>query len=261
MAYTPNPEWQDGVDGGTLITADALNNIEDGLVAIYDEVGGKADVEHTHTPASIGAAPASHTHGAADLSGVVKTVNGTGPDGAGNVDVAVAGGGGAPVQHIPPVGQEFTSSFFISGTTAHLRSGTATVMPLYVPETIQVDKVSINVVTPASAGILGRITYSELAGNTWQTIATLADNIDLDVAGIKEFVISPISLTAGKVYGFHVFQTNGGDFAVRLRSGGITGPGTQGAIATSTWSVLPIALGMNGGLSQFVPIVKVRRSA
>ena len=40
-------------------------------------------------------APASHTHGAADLSGVVKTVNGTAPDGAGNVTVA-AGGGSAP---------------------------------------------------------------------------------------------------------------------------------------------------------------------
>ena len=43
-----------------------------------------------------GKADATHTHGAADLSGVVKTVNGEAPDEAGNVDVAGGGGGTTP---------------------------------------------------------------------------------------------------------------------------------------------------------------------
>ncbi len=43
---------------------------------------------HTHT----GFAATSHTHTATDLSGVVKTVNGTTPDGAGNVTVATGTG-------------------------------------------------------------------------------------------------------------------------------------------------------------------------
>ena len=38
-------------------------------------------------------AASAHSHGAADLSGVVKTVNGTAPDGAGNVTVSGGGGG------------------------------------------------------------------------------------------------------------------------------------------------------------------------
>lgn len=48
-----------------------------------------ATAEHTHT----GFANATHTHTAADVSGVVKTINGTAPDESGNVSVSVSGGG------------------------------------------------------------------------------------------------------------------------------------------------------------------------
>lgn len=45
--------------------------------------------DHTHT----GYASTSHTHNATDVSGVVKTVNGTAPDENGNVAISVSGGG------------------------------------------------------------------------------------------------------------------------------------------------------------------------
>lgn len=47
----------------------------------------------TLTTAVEGKANTSHTHGASDLSGVVKTINGTAPDENGNVAISVTGGG------------------------------------------------------------------------------------------------------------------------------------------------------------------------
>jgi|SRR5690625_1832773 len=52
MAYTPF-EWKDGEEGGTPITAERLNHIEDGL-------GASAAVAD-------GAAPAAHKHAAGDI--------------------------------------------------------------------------------------------------------------------------------------------------------------------------------------------------
>ena len=85
------------VNAGTL----AIARIPTGTTSSTVALGN-----HTHTPASIGAAPASHTHGAADLSGVVKSVNGEAPDGAGNVTVA-GGGGGGDFSQLPPVGSPY----------------------------------------------------------------------------------------------------------------------------------------------------------
>ena len=51
-----------------------------------------ASSNHTHTPASIGAAAASHSHAAADVSGVVKSINGQQPDSDGNVSITVSSG-------------------------------------------------------------------------------------------------------------------------------------------------------------------------
>ena len=53
MAYEAQT-WVDGVDGGTPITADALNHIEAGV----EDAAEKAD----------GAAPASHSHAAGDVT-------------------------------------------------------------------------------------------------------------------------------------------------------------------------------------------------
>jgi len=53
MAYTPF-EWADGEEGGTPITAERLNHIEDGI----GDAAATAD----------GAAPASHEHDAGDIT-------------------------------------------------------------------------------------------------------------------------------------------------------------------------------------------------
>ncbi len=73
----------------------------------WAEVTGKpttfTPAAHTHTIANVTSlqstldakAATSHTHGAADLTGVVKTINNTAPDANGNVEVAGGSGGGA----------------------------------------------------------------------------------------------------------------------------------------------------------------------
>lgn len=96
MAYTPK-EWADGAAGGTPITAAELNRMEAGIGDAHDaidalpeplELGTTADTaapgDHTHSPASIGAAAASHTHtlsqitDAGDAAGMdVGTTSGT----------------------------------------------------------------------------------------------------------------------------------------------------------------------------------------
>ena len=56
---------------------------------------GAAPDNHSHTPASIGAAPASHTHGVADISGVLPVAKGgTGATSLANVSVGYANGAG-----------------------------------------------------------------------------------------------------------------------------------------------------------------------
>lgn len=77
---------------------DAINEELDGLGDIPAPVDAYskeesdnryATADHSHT----GFANASHSHTATDLSGVVKTINGTAPDESGNVTVSVSGGG------------------------------------------------------------------------------------------------------------------------------------------------------------------------
>ena len=86
---------------GAVSVADALDEINETL----DGLGGSstpvdaytklesderyATSDHTHT----GFANASHSHTAGDVTGVVKTINGTAPDENGNVSVSVSGGG------------------------------------------------------------------------------------------------------------------------------------------------------------------------
>lgn len=54
--------------------------------------------------------PATHSHTATDLSGVVKTVNGTAPDGSGNVVVAGGGGGSAKTIREVLVGEDINAA-------------------------------------------------------------------------------------------------------------------------------------------------------
>lgn len=70
-ARTGNPAWKDHPDLSTPITAAALNAVESALD---------------------GTATSGHTHDAR----YVRTVNGTGPDGNGNV---VVSGGGSVTDH------------------------------------------------------------------------------------------------------------------------------------------------------------------
>jgi hypothetical protein len=97
MAYVKNPTWQDGVAGGTLITAATLNHIEDGIftaaatadnpppptipdasTSVKGVVQLAGDLAGTSTaptvPGLAAKAALSHTHAAADIaSGTVAT--------------------------------------------------------------------------------------------------------------------------------------------------------------------------------------------
>ena len=90
MAYTPNPAWADGVDGGTPITAAALQNIEDGIVDAADVADAAASAaaaaQSTAGDAAAAAAvdpawadvtgkpssfpPATHMHTVGDVTGL-----------------------------------------------------------------------------------------------------------------------------------------------------------------------------------------------
>lgn len=50
--------------------------LEDDLVSIEENLENKADTDHTHSPASIGAAPLSHTHQQGDISGLAASLAG-----------------------------------------------------------------------------------------------------------------------------------------------------------------------------------------
>lgn len=136
MAYVKNPTWQDGVAGGTLITAAALNNIENGVQAAAatadtanaavtpdasTTVKGKillaGDLAGTAAaptvPGLAGKAATVHTHAAADVaSGVLAPAR----LGAGTADATTflrgdstwaappAGGGGGGGGAVPFVG-------------------------------------------------------------------------------------------------------------------------------------------------------------
>lgn len=89
---------------GDVIKAVDINQIAEAVNALSDGTTDHSalsnrDAADQHPISAItglqtalnGKANASHTHGAADLTGVVKTVNGEAPDSSG--DVAVAGGG------------------------------------------------------------------------------------------------------------------------------------------------------------------------
>lgn len=76
MAYTPF-EWADGEAGGTPITAERLNHIEQGLNNAADVADGKADPGDIPTsPGDIGAAAASHTHSIAQVDGLQSALDG-----------------------------------------------------------------------------------------------------------------------------------------------------------------------------------------
>lgn len=103
--------WAPPPAGGSTGTSDhgALTGLtDDDHPQYHNNARGDARyalLSHTHTIANItnlqtaldSKAASSHTHAAIDLSGVVKTVNGTAPDAAGNIEVA-GGGGGGPTQ-------------------------------------------------------------------------------------------------------------------------------------------------------------------
>lgn len=137
MAYVKNPPWVDGVAGGTLITADALNNIETGLEAtsnVADTAAAKTVPDASSSvkgvvqlagdlagsaaaptvPGLTGKAATVHTHNGADIdSGVVAPARlGSGSPSATNYlrgdgawATPASGGGGGSVQlgvNVPP---------------------------------------------------------------------------------------------------------------------------------------------------------------
>ena len=75
---------------GAVSVADAL----DAINVTLDGLGDSTPVDsYTKDESDEKYAEAEHTHTAADVSGVVKTINGTAPDENGNVTVSVSGGG------------------------------------------------------------------------------------------------------------------------------------------------------------------------
>ncbi len=80
--------------------------------------------------------PSAHTHGAGDLTGVVKSVNGVGPDGGGNVVVSGGGGGttydsgGRNITALMPSGWSFPD-----GAPAMRREGKTVHLEIYLATT------------------------------------------------------------------------------------------------------------------------------
>lgn len=200
--------------------------------------------------------------GAKGDPGAVQTVNGQAPDGSGNVEVQASVS--LPMQGIAAVGELMTSSFFISRTLTHLRGQTQSVMPLLVSQPIEFDQVQFNMTTPAAvAGVVADIDLLELVDDSWANPISLVSNIPVDDAeGVKAFTITPVQLQPGVVYGFRLYQTNSSDFSIRVVSGGIIGPGVSDSMrAGSSWGHSPVGPDINTALSQFVPVLKIRRSA
>lgn len=77
------PESAGGIGAGawvdqsnTFLRNQAKAYIDSADAQLQVSIDGKSPVGHTHTPASIGAAPLEHTHDIADLSGVAAAVHG-----------------------------------------------------------------------------------------------------------------------------------------------------------------------------------------
>lgn len=87
--YKAQDKWLstklDEMDAATAENASDISEIATNMATIANSLS-------TLATAVDGKANASHTHTAADLSGVVKSVNGTAPDANGNVSITVSGG-------------------------------------------------------------------------------------------------------------------------------------------------------------------------
>ena len=94
------PAWAEITNKPTLFPPDksGLTKTDVGLGNVDNTPDSAKPVSAATQAALNGKAALSHTHVAADVSGVVKTVNGSAPDGAGNVTIA-AGGVSGPVMY------------------------------------------------------------------------------------------------------------------------------------------------------------------
>lgn len=139
---TGNPTWEDSPSTNTLITAARLNAIEEAL-----DASGTSSLEIGTTGTD--AAPGNHLHD----SRYIRTVNGTGPDGTGNVAVAGGGvgGGGLPVLK-PAVGEFFASPAVFGGYTDKPKGWLAPIFHPGYDGTVTVGEMNIWVQTAGAAG-------------------------------------------------------------------------------------------------------------
>lgn len=95
--YKSEEKWLstklDEIEADIESNADDISIIATDLATVVSSLTTVSNSLTTLNTAVEGKANASHTHTATDISGVVKTVNGTAPDENGNITVAVSGGG------------------------------------------------------------------------------------------------------------------------------------------------------------------------
>lgn len=224
---------------------------------------GTAAAEAAAASAAVSAASAAQDadDAAAAAAVSVKTVNGIVPDGTGNVTIPASAA--SPMQLIPVVGGDFSSSFWFSLTTAGLRDRNSAPMPLLLSQTISIDQVKFNVTTLATtSGQTAQVRLKKFENGVWSDIQTLATGIPLtDATGEHSVTFAPVQLQAGVIYGFALVEEQAFDTAVRVTSGGLVGPAIGSSSGYSAGLQLPRGANAAVVANNGVPVIRLRRSA
>ena len=179
---TGKPSTFAPVIGTTGTTAKAGN-----YAPTWSEITGKpttfTPATHTHTISDVtslqsaldGKAATSHTHGAADLTGVVKTINNTPPDENGNVAVAGGGGGGTSTAWADITGKPST---FPPETHTHTAAqvSDATTVGRNVMKATDAAAARTAIGAGTSSLVLGSTASTAAAGNHTHTAANITDS-------------------------------------------------------------------------------------
>ncbi len=162
-------------------------------------------------------------------------------------------------QFIPPVGQSFTSQYWISNSTGTLRARETAPMPLFIPFTITVDQMSFNVTVAATTNQVANFyeaTWDD-AAQDWIEGPSLLGDIDLSTTGVKTLTFGTPLVLAKGMHAFELRQPGSYDTALRVTDGKLNGPWTGPA----AFSTVGFPLGANVAVVTGVPIIRLRRSA
>jgi hypothetical protein len=284
MAYSRNPTWQDGVAGGTLITAATLNKLEDGLVdAAGDADGavtglaGKAPTVHTHTASAVTDFSEAVDDRVAALVKAGANVTLTYDDTAGTLTIAsAASGGGGAGGMSTPVGEPGM------WMTAPIRSWSATsnqfqtaglgpAMWVAVSTPITVDALALYVDTaeagatfrlglygPAATGLAGPLlsSVSVPATTTGHIVGLLPAPVAL-TPGVYWLVARGSSSAVARIRGAVVDQSSMVSYNVTASANTYMLCANFGTAAALT----PTITTWDFGYPDNVPLVGMRRSA